>query len=365
MRKQISLLMMLLLLVPAATSCRAGADERTGQAEGYGGPLTVSVTMQGEDIVRVRVTSHTETQGVGTRAIETLPAAIEEADSIQVDSVSGATVTSNAIKQAVSQAMGSSGALQDFIPMDGDSATQAPSLTALTGVGIASTGRVGPGKAEDGSQVYSFNVVFAAGQFEEDGTIRRMQVDQLEVVTPNLGGGSAFSGFPTGKDGEEAFLREVSSWETKGAMGEAYMLTSGSWRTQMDAYEQAMIGKTVEEVKAWYAGRSGGSAGSGSSAGNGSSAGSGTAAQTSETTATDADDAGAAQPMNAMADVPAADAASSATMSLQGEYGDILLAIERAWEDAQQGSSGAGSTDSTLVDTNTVTDSTNGEGAMG
>ena len=351
MRKQISLLMMLLLLTPAVTACRAGADERTGRAEGYGGPLTVSVTMQGEDIVRVRVTGHNETQGVGTRAIEALPAAIEEADSIQVDSVSGATVTSNAIKQAVSQALGSGGALQDFIPMDGDSATQAPSLTALTGVGMASTGRIGPGKAEDGSQVYSFNVVFAAGQFEEDGTIRRMQVDQLEVVTPNLGGGSAFSGFPAGKDGEEAFLREVASWETKGAMGEAYMLTSGSWREQMDAYEQAMIGKTVEEVKAWYAGRNGGSA-------DGSAA-------TDETRSTDAADAGAAQPMNDMADVPAADAASSATMSLQGEYGDILLAIERAWEDARQGSSGAGSTDSTLVDTNTVTDSTTGEGAMG
>jgi hypothetical protein len=47
-------------------------------------------------------------------------------------------------------------------------------------------------------------------------------------------------------------------------------------------------------------------------------------------------------------------------MSLQGEYGDILLAIERAWEDAQRHQQGG-----TKVDTNTVTDTTESEAALG
>ena len=344
MRKTISMLMMTAMLLPCVTGCTASADQRTGEAEGYGGKLRVTVTMNCDDITDVKIVEHNETEGVGTRAIDALPSAIEEADSIDVDSVSGATITSEAIKQAVSQAMGMAGVIQQVIPMDGTNAVQADSARGMMGVGMATTGRVGPGKDDEGGQVYSMNVVFACGEFEQDGTIRAIKVDQLEMVSPNLGGGNMFSGFPQKADGEEAFLKEVSAWQTKGMMGDDYMLQSGSWREQMDAYEQAMVGKTVDEVKTWYADRSN--------------------TQTrSETQATDASDAGAAQPVNDMADVDMTggqtDTATSATMSLQGEYGDILLAIERAWEDAK-----AGRTD-TRVDTNTVTDATDGESNVG
>ena len=220
MRKPISLSLICLLLAACLTGCTASADQHTGEAEGYGGKLKVTVTMKDKDITSVKVTEHHETEGVGTRAIDALPSAIVEADSIDVDGVSGATVTSNAIKQAVSQAMGMAGVIQQVIPMDGSTATEAPALKALRGVGMASTGRVGPGKDSDGKQVYSINVVFASGEFEEDGTIRAIKVDQLEVVSPNLGGGNAFGGFPEAAEGEEAFLSEVAAWTTKGAMGE-------------------------------------------------------------------------------------------------------------------------------------------------
>lgn len=335
MRKTLSLLMLTMLLVPGLTGCRAGAETRTGEAEGYGGKLTVSVTMNGEDITGVKVVSHQETEGVGTRAIEALPPEIVKTDSIDVDVVSGATITSNAIRNAVSQAIGMTDVIQDVIPMDGADAAKASPMNTLTGVGMASTGRVGPGKAEDGSQVYSVNVVFAAGQFEEDGTIRSMQIDQLEVFTPNLGGGSAFSGFPGESEGEEAFLNEVVAWRTKGAMGKDYMLQSGSWREQMDAYQQAMTGKTVAEFKEWYMNR-----------------GNGAQPESSPSTAPD----------TATAQSAATDAAASATISLQGEYGDILLAMERAWEDARSNPAGQ---EGTVVDTNTVNDATDGEDNMG
>ena len=101
MRKTVSLLMLTMLLVPCVTGCRAGAETRTGEAEGYGGKLTVSVTMNGEDITSVKVVSHQETEGVGTRAIEALPPEIVKTDSTDVDVVSGATITSNAVIKAV------------------------------------------------------------------------------------------------------------------------------------------------------------------------------------------------------------------------------------------------------------------------
>lgn len=326
MRKALSL-MMAALLLPLLTGCTASAEQHTGEAEGYGGPLKVRVTMNGEDITKVEITEHSETPGVGTRAIEALPSAIEEADSIDVDSVSGATITSQAIKQAVSQAMGLTGMVQEVIPMDGMNATEAQPVNRLMGVGMASTGRVGPGKDSDGNQVYSFNVVFAAGEFEENGAIRTMQVDQLEIVTPNLGGGSAFSGFPGSVGEEESFMNEVSAWQTKGMMGDNYRLTSGSWRDQMDEYQRLMVGKTVDEVKEWASQRNN------------------AAVQSGEAAAT-------AQP----------EANTSATMSLQSEYGDILLAIERAWEDARKDKPGH---ENTMVDTNTVTDATDGEENLG
>ena len=326
MRKALSL-MMAALLLPLLTGCTASAEQHTGEAEGYGGPLKVRVTMNGEDITKVEITEHSETPGVGTRAIEALPSAIEEADSIDVDSVSGATITSQAIKQAVNQAMGLTGMVQQVIPMDGANATEAQPVNRLMGVGMASTGRVGPGKDSDGNQVYSFNVVFAAGEFEENGAIRTMQVDQLEIVTPNLGGGSAFSGFPGSVGEEESFMNEVSAWQTKGMMGDNYRLTSGSWRDQMDEYQRLMVGKTVDEVKEWASQRNN------------------AAVQSGEAAAT-------AQP----------EANTSATMSLQSEYGDILLAIERAWEDARKDKPGH---ENTMVDTNTVTDATDGEENLG
>ncbi len=326
MRKALSL-MMTALLLPALTGCTAQAEQHTGEAQGYGGTLKVRVTMNGTDVTKVEVTEHSETPGVGTRAIEALPSAIEEADSIDVDSVSGATITSQAIKQAVSQAMGLTGMVQEVIPMDNMSATEAQPVNRLMGVGMASIGRVGPGKDADGNQVYSFNVVFAAGEFEESGAIRTMQVDQLEIVTPNLGGGSAFSGFPGSVGEEDTFMKEVSAWQTKGMMGDNYRLTSGSWRDQMDEYQRLMVGKTVDEVKEWAGKRNN------------------AAVQNGEAAAT-------AQP----------EANSSATMSLQSEYGDIILAIERAWEDARKDMPGR---ENTMVDTNTVTDATDGEAELG
>ena len=326
MRKALSL-MMIALLLPLLTGCTARAEQHTGEAEGYGGPLKVRVTMNGEDVTKVEVIEHSETPGVGTRAIEALPSALEEADSIDVDSISGATITSQAIKQAVSQAMGLTGMVQQVIPMDDTNATEAQPVNRLMGVGMASTGRVGPGKDADGNQVYSFNVVFAAGEFEENGAIRTMQVDQLEIMTPNLGGGSAFSGFPGSVGEEDAFMKEVSAWQTKGMMGDNYRLTSGSWREQMDEYQRLMVGKTVDEVREWASVR------------NNASVQSGEAAAT-------------AQP----------EANTSATMSLQSEYGDIILAIERAWEDARKDKPGH---ENTMVDTNTVNDATDGGENLG
>ena len=82
-------------------------EERTltGTAQGYGGEITVTVKVNGEDIVSVEAMGKDETEGVGSLAIEELPDKIAQADSTEVDDVSGATKTSQGIKQAVNNAL--------------------------------------------------------------------------------------------------------------------------------------------------------------------------------------------------------------------------------------------------------------------
>jgi len=103
--RKLSLITMCLALLCALAACSASAEKRTGQAQGYGGPLKVSVTMENGAISNVEVTEHNETQGIGTRAIESLPAAMVTSNTWDVDIVAGATVTSNAIKDAVRSAI--------------------------------------------------------------------------------------------------------------------------------------------------------------------------------------------------------------------------------------------------------------------
>lgn len=81
-------------------------NEFIGTAMGMGGEVVVKVTMDGDAIAAVEVIQHGETVGIGDKAIDTIPGAIVAAQSSDVDSVSGATVTSKAIMDAVKNAVG-------------------------------------------------------------------------------------------------------------------------------------------------------------------------------------------------------------------------------------------------------------------
>lgn len=77
----------------------------TGTAEGFGGDINVTVVVKGDDIISVEAVGDDETEGIGSRAIEELPTLIADADSTEIDGVSGATYTSDAIKAAVQNAL--------------------------------------------------------------------------------------------------------------------------------------------------------------------------------------------------------------------------------------------------------------------
>ena len=70
-----------------------------------GGEVKVKVTMDGDKIAKIEVLSHNEPAGISDSAFNTLPDAIIAANSTQVDVVSGATKTSEALIAAVNDAL--------------------------------------------------------------------------------------------------------------------------------------------------------------------------------------------------------------------------------------------------------------------
>ena len=78
-------------------------------ANGRNGEVKVSVTVSGDAITEVKVTEHEETQGLSDPAINDIPAAIVEHQSLAVDAIAGATITSNAILEAVADAIAQAG----------------------------------------------------------------------------------------------------------------------------------------------------------------------------------------------------------------------------------------------------------------
>lgn len=80
-------------------------NEYIGEAEGFGGPIKVKVTMDGDKIANIEVLSHGETAGISDPAFNTIPQAIIDAQSTEVDVVANATYTSNGIMAAVNDAL--------------------------------------------------------------------------------------------------------------------------------------------------------------------------------------------------------------------------------------------------------------------
>ena len=81
----------------------------TGSAVGRNGPVDVEIVADADRIYQIRVTGHEETEGIGSVAVADLPVAIYENQSLEVDAIAGATITSDAIKAAVINALESGG----------------------------------------------------------------------------------------------------------------------------------------------------------------------------------------------------------------------------------------------------------------
>lgn len=97
------ILVFALLLTAQAVAFAETSITKTGK--GFGGDVTVTVTFDGDKITAVEAIGDSETQGIGSRAIALLPDAIVEAQSADIDGVSGASFTSKAVLGAAQEAI--------------------------------------------------------------------------------------------------------------------------------------------------------------------------------------------------------------------------------------------------------------------
>lgn len=111
---------------PPATPSASAVTE-TASAKGMDGDVVVSVTADDNYIYSVEVTEQNETQGIGTIAVDKLPSDIVSYQSYAVDSISGATVTSDAIKEAVASAVAAAGITNEKYA---EAPTEKPTLTS-------------------------------------------------------------------------------------------------------------------------------------------------------------------------------------------------------------------------------------------
>lgn len=105
----------LAVLMVLAGCVAAGAEGMTpgtyaAEAEGFHGAIKLEVTVDAEAITSIEVVEHSETAGIGEAALPVLVESVLEHQTTGVDSVAGATVTSDAFKAALTDALTQAGA---------------------------------------------------------------------------------------------------------------------------------------------------------------------------------------------------------------------------------------------------------------
>ena len=105
----VTVLCMMLCVVPAMAETVTG----TGTAAGFGGDVTVTVTLEDGVITAMTAEGASETPGIGTPALESVPAAMVAGNTVNVDVMSGATFTSNGVIAAAKLALTAAGVNPD------------------------------------------------------------------------------------------------------------------------------------------------------------------------------------------------------------------------------------------------------------
>jgi len=165
-------------VAPASEPAAATGETHTGSAKGFDGPVAVEVTVDNNTITAIKIgdDQFNETAGLGAKALEedfqkqfigkTLPIALDD-----IDAITGATITSTAVVDAINAACGA-----DEAPAE-PAATVAPASESVAATGETHTGSA---KGFDGPVAVEVTV--------DNNTITAIKIgDEQFSETPGLG----------------------------------------------------------------------------------------------------------------------------------------------------------------------------------
>ena len=132
MKKSVFAIVLAMLLLVSAGAMAMTAGTYEAEANGIGGPVKVAVTVSETAIESVEIVSHSETAGISDPAIEKIPAAIVAGQTLAVDAVAGASVTSGAILSAVETALTEAGADVEALKVKAETEAAAGETIELT-----------------------------------------------------------------------------------------------------------------------------------------------------------------------------------------------------------------------------------------
>ena len=173
MKKTLIALAVASFCAASASAAQFKAGTYTAKAPGIHGDVTVEVTFTADKIADIKVVKHEETVGVGSKAVEVLPARMFEAQSPNIDGVTGATITTTAIRTAVADCVKQAGV---------DPAALVPLVV----------------KAKGGEKTLTTDMVVVGGGGSGMSATIRGRMNGLDVILvekmPYIGGAAAISG---------------------------------------------------------------------------------------------------------------------------------------------------------------------------
>ena len=165
-----------------------------GSAQGFGGEVVATVTVGAAGIESVDLAGAGETPGIGVTALEQLPAAFVESNSSLVDTVAGATISSQAAMDAVQQALDQASGKIEVIAREAAPETEAEAEEKKDAPAGDAKGDYTPGTYEGsakgfGGDVKATVVIGAGGGIESveltgDGETPGLGADALKKLEP-------------------------------------------------------------------------------------------------------------------------------------------------------------------------------------
>ena len=142
--KKLTALLASATMALSLVGCSAGKTY-TGEAFGHDkeNPVKVTLTIKDKTITKVEVDASHETNGIGSKAAETMPGAIVAANSLDVDGVSGATQTSKAIIEAATAALKQAGLEPSDLTSKNTSTAKAKDIEETVDVVVVGAGGAG------------------------------------------------------------------------------------------------------------------------------------------------------------------------------------------------------------------------------